>query len=152
MDGVPHKPLFTLTLTNIQILPEGKREIGDRLVGIVGGGTFEGDRLRGVVLPGGNDWLFVRDGGERSIDVRLPLQTNDGAIIAMSYRGFARVRDEARARAISGQALTPADLAVRMVAFFETRDPRYSWINRVMALGLGQPRVGAITYDLVEFL
>lgn len=56
MAEVRTRPLFVLTLKTNAILPEGCPARGDCLIGIVAEGTFDRDRLRGAVLPGGNDW------------------------------------------------------------------------------------------------
>jgi hypothetical protein len=52
------------------------------------GGVFEGPKLKGVLLPGGGDWLLVRPDGASELDVRTTLQTDDGHLIYMSYRGI----------------------------------------------------------------
>jgi hypothetical protein len=41
---------------------------------------FEGDRLRGKVLPGGADWTLKRPDGVVELDLRITLQTDDGAL------------------------------------------------------------------------
>ena len=61
--------------------PFGVRQIYD-----VTGGTFEGDRLRGKLLPSGGDWLLVDAGGVGRLDVRATLETDDGALIYVQYR------------------------------------------------------------------
>ena len=78
-----YKHLRTLRLdvdsrNSVQIgtTPEGRRTIAP-----VSGGIFEGDRLSGEVLPGGADWVRFRSDGTMMIDVRLTLQTVDGASI-----------------------------------------------------------------------
>ena len=45
------------------------------------GGSFEGPRLRGEVLPDGGDWLLTRRDGVLEQDVRTTLRTDDGAFI-----------------------------------------------------------------------
>ena len=68
--------------------PIGATPGGNRRIGLVAGGTFEGKRLHGTVLPGGADWIMVRPDGATTLDVRLVLQTDDGATIGMTYRGM----------------------------------------------------------------
>jgi hypothetical protein len=38
----------------------GKTPALDRRIGIISGGRFEGERLRGTLLTGGSDWQTVR--------------------------------------------------------------------------------------------
>lgn len=80
--------LFTLKLTVAGMQPIGQTPTGNRRVGLVASGTFEGERLRGAVLPGGADWLIARPDGATTLDVPLVLQTDDGATIGLTYRGI----------------------------------------------------------------
>jgi hypothetical protein len=50
----------------------------------VGGGTFEGPRLRGTIVPGSADWQLLRSDGVLEMDLRFTLRTDDGALISMS--------------------------------------------------------------------
>jgi Protein of unknown function (DUF3237) len=64
----------------------GPTPVGDRRVAPISGGTFDGPRLSGTVLPGGTDWITVDAGGTcLRIDVRVPLRTLDGALLVMAY-------------------------------------------------------------------
>jgi hypothetical protein len=66
----------------------GENPHGNRQIVPVTGGSFEGPRLKGKVLPGGGDWLLVRPDGVGELDVRATLQTDDGAFIYVTYRGY----------------------------------------------------------------
>ena len=46
----------------------GATSRGTRLIGYIKGGTFEGPKLKGDVLPGGGDWLLIRPDGVREPD------------------------------------------------------------------------------------
>src|ERR1700747_1376683 len=52
------------------------------------GGSFEGPRLCGEVLPDGGDWLLLRPDGVLEQDVRITLKTDDGAFIYVRYAGM----------------------------------------------------------------
>src|ERR1700712_2534216 len=81
-------PLFVMQLdVRPLIVVGGALGPSSRRIGVVPGGEFEGDRLNGVVLDGGNDWQAVRSDGSTTLDVRLALKTHDGALIAMTYQG-----------------------------------------------------------------
>ena len=77
--------------------PYGTRQIFD-----VVGGSFEGPRLRGRVLPSGADWLLVGDDGIGRLDVRATLETEDGAFIYTYYPGVLEFNDRVNA-AMSGE-------------------------------------------------
>ena len=82
------RPLFEIWLSVPQIIDLGDTPLGRRRIAVVAGGTFEGERLRGTVMPApGGDWLLQRPDGVTVLDVRVLLRTHDGEHIAMSYRG-----------------------------------------------------------------
>jgi hypothetical protein len=62
-------------------VPAGLRRIIDIL-----GGTFEGPRLKGEVLPGGADWQLIADDGFTDIDARYTLETDEGQLIYVTNR------------------------------------------------------------------
>ena len=64
---------------------------GARVTVPIRGGSFEGDRLRGKVLPGGDDWTIRRADGVIELDLRITLETDDGALIHMTFEG---IRDD----------------------------------------------------------
>ncbi len=80
--------LMTLSLAVSGMQAIGATPSGNRRIGLVAGGTFQGERLRGTVLPGGADWIIVRPDGATTLDVRLVLETDDKALIGMTYRGM----------------------------------------------------------------
>lgn len=69
--------------------------------------------------------------------MRLTLETDDGAQILMSYRGFRTGPPEVLARLASGERVDPVEYYFRIVPFFETGDPRYSWLNSIVCVGFG---------------
>ncbi|MGD0108185.1 MAG: DUF3237 domain-containing protein, partial [Rhodopila sp.] len=73
--------LLTLRLAVSGMQPIGDTPAGNRRIGLVAGGTFEGPKLKGTVLPGGSDWIIGRPDGVTALDVRIVLQTDDGAAI-----------------------------------------------------------------------
>ena len=86
--SLPVEFLFTLTGTlgaasSIQGGPAGTRRIVN-----VTGGSIDGPRLRGTILPPGGDWITVRADGTAKLDVRLTIETDDGALILMTYTGI----------------------------------------------------------------
>src|ERR1700761_8626248 len=68
--------LMTMTLSVSSMQAIGATPNGNRRIGLVAGGTFQGERLRGTVLPGGADWIIVRGDGSTTLDVRLVLETH----------------------------------------------------------------------------
>ena len=129
--------LFKITLktTEPQIL--GDTPAGYRKVVQVPGGHFEGERLRGVILPGGADWLLTRPDGALRLDVRLTLETDDGHIIGMTYNGIRRGPPEVLARHDRGETVDASEYYFRISPFFETSAESYAWMNGIVAIGIG---------------
>jgi hypothetical protein len=61
---------------------------GTRVTFPITGGSFEGDRLRGKVLAGDDDWTVKRSDGVVELDLRITLETDDGALIHMTFEGI----------------------------------------------------------------
>src|SRR5688572_10236061 len=53
---------------------------GARVIPITGG-TFEGPKIKGTVIPGGADWQISRPDGVTELRAHYGLKTDDGAII-----------------------------------------------------------------------
>ena len=78
------RELFEIALTVPEIVDLGQTPLGGRKIAPVAGGTFQGERIRGTVMPSpGGDWLLMRADGVLTLDVRLTLKTDDGALIYM---------------------------------------------------------------------
>ncbi|PTN05908.1 DUF3237 domain-containing protein [Mangrovibacterium marinum] len=63
------------------MLVVGESKRGIRRVVPVTGGTFSGPKIKGEVLPGGDDWQLVRPDGDTELDARYLLKTDDGFVI-----------------------------------------------------------------------
>ena len=145
-------PLFVMRLDVRPLVVVGATPGVTRRIGIVPGGSFAGARLSGAVMDGGADWQGVRADGATTLDVRLVLETDDGALIAMIYRGLRHGPPDVLARLAGGEAVDPASYYFRIDATFETAAPRYDWLNRILALGLGWRRADGVVYSLFEVL
>jgi hypothetical protein len=82
------RPLMTLRLNTAPIQNIGATPHGTRVTFPITGGFFDGERLRGKVLRGGDDWTLKRLDGIIELDLRVTLETDDGALIHMTSRAF----------------------------------------------------------------
>lgn len=148
------RPLFRIQIDLGESIDAGATPYGRRRIFPVIGGHFEGDRLRGTVLPQtSGDWLLQRQDGAFQQDVRLLLRADDGALIFMSYRGVRRpTSEEVNARIARGEAVERGQYYLRIVPFFETAAESLAWLNQIVAVGVGE-RVGRdVAYDVFEIL
>ena len=144
--------LMTLTLSVAGMQPVGATPNGHRRIGLVSGGRFEGAKLRGKVLPGGTDWIIGRPDGSTTLDVRIVLETDDGAAIGMTYRGMRHGPAAVMEKLNAGEFVDPSQYYFRTAIGFETAAPRYDWLHRIIAIGTGsRPPEGPI-YDIFEVL
>ena len=124
----------------------GATPLGMRQIFIVKGGTVEGTRVKGEILPGGGDWALIRCDGAVQLDVRATLRTDDGALIYATYSGLIIAEP-----AVFGRLLQAEDVPLNEYYFyinpmFQTAAPQYLWLNRLIAIGRGKVGPGGVEY------
>jgi Protein of unknown function (DUF3237) len=152
LKSVRTRPLFAMRLNVRKMLNVGATPGGVRRIGVVPGGSFEGDRLSGEVLDGGSDWQAVRDDGATTLNVRLVLKTADDALIGMTYRGVRHGPPEVLDKIARGEVVDPTSYYFRISGLFETAAPKYDWINRIVAVGIGHREASGPIYSVFEVL
>lgn len=130
------RPLMLLRLATAPTEDVGAVPQGALSIFPVTGGSFEGDRLRGRVVAGGGDWATRRLDDTLELDLRVTLETDDGALIYMTFTGL---RDDARQY-------------FRTLPRFETAAARYAFLNRVIAVGIGEIRAEGPVHIIEEVL
>ena len=118
------RPLIVLRLETSATEQLGTTLDGTLSIFPIIGGSFEGDRLRGKVIAGGGDWVTAKADGSFELDARATLETDDGALIYMTFTG---IRDDAQKY-------------FRTLPRFETASPKYAFLNRLLAVGIGEIR------------
>jgi hypothetical protein len=146
------RPLFVMRLDVRKLQIVGATPGAYRRVGVVFGGSFEGERLSGEVLDGGNDWQRVRDDGATTLNVRLVLKTKDDALISMAYQGVRHGPPDVVERIDQGEVVDPTSYYFRTAPFFETAAAQYDWLNRVVAVGIGHRQADGPIYSVFEVL
>ncbi len=145
-----HLMTMKLAVTGMQAI--GPTPNGNRRIGLVAGGTFEGPKMKGIVLPGGADWIIGRPDGSTTLDVRIVLQTDDGATIGLTYRGMRHGPADVMAKVNAGEMVDPSLYYFRTAVFCETASEKYDWLNRVIAIGTGHRPPEGPVYDIFEVL
>jgi len=125
---------------------------GTRRIVYATGGTIEGPKVKGVVLPGGGDWAIVRPDGGIVLDVRAACRTDDGYIIYVYYRGLCTIQIDMLGRILMGEAVDPSEYYFRTTPVFETASEKYDWLNRVVAVGIGQFLPTGVAYKVYAIL
>jgi hypothetical protein len=125
-------PLCTLTVTLAPTLNVSPTLV----IGEVTAARADGERLKASLKgAAAADWLQVSPDGHGTLDVRITLETDDGAIIHATYSG----------------RLQFDTLTVYAAPLFHTGDERYAWLNRIQAVSKGefQPD-GTLIYEMFE--
>ncbi|MCB1489002.1 MAG: DUF3237 domain-containing protein [Bauldia sp.] len=128
----------------------GKTPGADRRIAALPGGYFEGERLSGKILPSGSDWQTLRDDASVTIDVRTLLETDDGALISMTYKGVRHGPKDVLEALGRGEAVSPDAYYMRAVPSFETASEKYGWLNRVIAVAQGHRLSNGAIYNVFE--
>jgi hypothetical protein len=141
--------LFRMALTTGAPQMVGTARNGELRVIPVTGGTLQGPRFNGEVLPGtAADWLRVDPDGTAHMDVRLTVKAASSGLVYMHYSGIRTGTPEVLARLNGGQVVDPADYYFRVAIRFETGAADLAWMNRVIAVGVGQRPPSGPTYDV----
>lgn len=154
------KPLQSIALRpllSVRFDVRGPENVGrtpgaDRRIGVITGGRFEGDRLRGQVLDGGSDWQTVREDGTWTMNVRVVLRTDDDELIGMTYGGVRHGPADVLAAIGRGEEVDPSSYYFRTNPIFETASEKYAWLNRIIAIGTGHRFPDGPLYSIFEVL
>ena len=127
-------PLCTLTVS----LAETINVSSSLVIGEVTAARAKGERFQANLK--GNaaaDWLRVSPDGYGTLDVKITLETDDGAIVHATYSG----------------RLQFDTMTVYAAPLFNTGDERYAWMNRIQAVSKGtfQPD-GTLVYEMFELV
>src|SRR5258708_4084304 len=144
-------------LMTLQVAVVGAQKIGavphgTRTTVPITGGHFEGPRLRGKVLPGGGDWTLLRVDGVLELDLRVTLETDDGALIHMASFGLRHGPPEVIAALARGDTVDPAKYYFRTHPRFDTAHAKYAFLNRLVALSTADRRPEGPIYTIDEIL
>jgi len=114
----------------------GPTPTGNMMIGEIQSANWEGERFRARLRgSAAADWLTFAPDGTGYPDVRMTLETHDGALVYVSYTG--------RFVAETSTAYTTPS--------FRTGDERYAWLNSVQCVAKGSfdAESGRVHYPMV---
>lgn len=152
MAEIETEMLFRATLDVASVHDLGATPFGARRIAEVTGGSFEGPRMRGRVMGGGGDWLLMRNDGILQLDVRIILETDDGALVYMTYRGLRHGPEAVMKRLNAGEEVAPSEYYFRTAPFFETSAPAYAWLNGIVSVAKGHRMPTGPVYEVHQVL
>lgn len=152
MPLLSEKPIFVITSTLAGIQKLGNTPYGERRIINILGGTVEGEKLKGKVLPGGADWQIVRADGVVHLTARYTVETETGGQILVNSEGYRHGPPEVMARLARDETVDRSLYYFRAFMRFETADPAAAWLNRILAVGYGARENRAVRLDVHEVL
>ena len=146
------QPIFIIRADLEAITSLGRTPYGERrMIGIIGG-TVQGAKLSGRILPGGADWQIIRSDGAADIKARYTVETDAGALVMMTSEGLRHGPPEVIEKLARGDNVDPALYYFRTAMRFETSDPSVDWLNRILALARGQREARSVRLEVYEVL
>jgi hypothetical protein len=103
-------------------------------------------------MPGGGDWLLLRSDAVLELDLRITLETDDRALIHMSFQGLRHGPADAIAALGRGEVVDPASYYFRTVPRFETSAEKYAFLNRIITVSVSETRPDGAVHRIEEIL
>ena len=115
---------------------DGKRR---RCIPITGG-SIDGPRLQGVVMPLGSDWQTIDSEGVTELDARYAITASDGTIIEVRNRGVRVASPDVSDMLARGEPVDPALYYFRTTPRFTVPAGPHEWLRRTLFVGAGLRR------------
>ncbi len=144
--------LMRLAVNVGELVSMGHAPLGERRVVNIVGGTFEGPRMRGEVLPGGADWQIARRDGVLDLDARYALKEQGGGLVRVVSQGYRRGPSEVLAALARGEDVDPATYFFRTTMRFETGAPQLAWLNGTIAVATAERKTRRVLIDAYSLL
>jgi hypothetical protein len=125
---------------------------GERHIVYIKGGTFDGPKVKGSVLPGGGDWFIRRPDGVVELDVRIVFHTDDGHLIYGYFRGINNMAPEVALRVFAGEVVDSSEYYFRITPILETASQKYGWLNRIVTVAIGELTSTGVCYKVYNIL
>jgi len=119
----------------------------------VKGGSIEGPRLQGRVLPqSGGDWPRLWQSGLVEFEAHYLLEAADGTPIYVRNRGFAHASSQTQAKIDRGEPVDPRENYFRLAPVFETPAGPHDWMTRTVFVGYGEKHAMHSVFDYYAVL
>ena len=152
MPLVSDQPIFVITspLGGIQML--GGTPYGERRIIDIQGGTVEGPKLKGKVLPGGADWQIVRSDGVVHLTARYTIETEAGGLVLVNAEGYRHGPPDVMAALARDETVDPSRYYFRTCDAVRDLGAGAAWLNRILAIGYGARANRQVTIQVHEVL
>jgi len=124
---------------------------GTRMLFPATGGSVDGPRLRGEIVPGSIDWVTVGDDGIGRVDVHAMIRTHDDAVVQLTASGRTVLGNHAAAF-LRGDEVSGDAAYIRICPLFDSADPRYAWLSGIVTVARCSLSMRAIGYRISRLL
>ena len=140
---------ITVALAPVQVVAS---PAGTRFIYVSQGGSVEGERLRGEVLPGGGDWVLAGADGIGRVDVRVTIKTDDGELVYMTSTGVIHLSQDKLEALGSGAHIRWDEAYIRTCPLFETGAVKYAWLNGTVTIAINELAPNRVYYRVYRIL
>ena len=145
-------PILTIQVKLAGIIKAGVTPYGERRIINILGGTVEGPKFKGRILPGGADWQIIRSDGVADVRAHYAVESDTGGHVLVTNEGMRHGPSEVMARLSRDEKVDPSLYYFRTVIRFETADPTAAWLNRIIGVCRGTREPQAVRLDVYEVL
>jgi hypothetical protein len=121
--------VFDLQLKQVDDILISGTSRGNLLLSLPGEGLFEGDRIKGKVLPLGLCITYTPENGVNYIHAPQVLVTDDGATIFMELDAYLNLPQELEDRIAAGETVDPSKYYYKGTVRFDVGDSNYKWLE-----------------------
>jgi hypothetical protein len=152
LQGPRTRSLFVAEVEVGPPVDAGATALGRRRYVPILGGAFKGERLSGVILPGGADWQLIRADGVAEIAARYVLKVDDGAFLTVTSTGFRHGPAEVMARLAAGEPVDPGAYYFRTSIKFEVDGAAHAWLDRTVCFAIGARKASRVELEFHALL
>ena len=132
----------------------GSTAHGVRMMVPITGGTFEGPKLKGMVLNGGADYQYGDfEKGRTEIEAIYTIKTDDNVLIHIRNVGLSYISSEVRELMKKEEKFDLDKIYFRAAPKFEApNDSRYDWMNNAIFICRGVPTKDYVSIQVWKVL
>ncbi len=140
--------VYRLEATLARPLELGETAQGHRRIVPLTGGTFNGPKLSGRLLPGVSaDWQIILPDGTALGDIRYVLQTDGGELLYVQSQSIRHGSPEVLARLGRGEDVDPSEYTFRTSTRIETAAADLAWLNKGIFMSVAGRHVDGVIYE-----
>ena len=143
--------LMTIAADVGDVISMGVGPLGERRVVHILGGTFEGQGIRGEVLPCA-DWQIVRTDGVLDIDARYALKEQAGGVVRVLSQGYRHGPGDVLEALARGEEVDPATYFFRTIMRFDTGAPYLASLNKTIAVATARRKARQVLLSAYRLL